>query len=98
MQQNLSSYKQEIFSILYAAGIQSGQVFKKTKFLFFICNFGMLYWFSQLVFDEFNGVFIDSGQDLQYKKLNTFLECQKFLILWSTITKAQAKSFLHVVS
>ena len=39
----------------------------------------MLNWFLQLAFDDFNGVFTDNGQDLQYKKLNWFLECQKFL-------------------
>ena len=29
--------------------------------------------------DEFNCVFFDNGFYLQYKKLNWFLECQKFL-------------------
>ena len=47
----------------------------------------MLNWFLQQVFDEFNGVFIDNGQDLQYKKLNLFLECQKFPIFWGIIAK-----------
>ena len=56
-------------------------------FWFFICNFRMLIWFFQLESDEFNCVFIGNGQDLQYNKLNWFLECQKFLILWGTITK-----------
>ena len=37
--------------------------------------------------DEFNCVFIDNSQKLEYKKLNWFLECQKFPILWGTITK-----------
>ena len=40
----------------------------------------MLKWILQLVFDEFNYVFIGSGQDLQDKKLNYFLECLTFLI------------------
>ena len=39
------------------------------------------------MFDEFNCVFIDCSQDLQYNELNWFLECQKFLILRGTITK-----------
>ena len=46
---------------------------------------------AELVFaisvDGFNCVFIDNGQNLQYKKLNWFLECQIFLIFWVTITK-----------
>ena len=59
----------------------------------------MLNWFLQLVFDEFNCVFINNGRDLQYKKLNWFLECQQFLIFWGTITKilslkASSKWFL----
>ena len=33
----------------------------------------------QVVSDEFDCVFIDSGLDVQYKKPNWFLECQKFL-------------------
>ena len=43
--------------------------------------------FLQPVFDEFYCVFIDNGLDLQYKKLEWFLECQKFLIFLETITK-----------
>ena len=55
----------------------------------------MLSWFSQLMFDKVDCVFIDNGLDLQYKKPNWFLECQKFLILWDTIPKSQAESFLQ---
>ena len=47
----------------------------------------MLNWFFQLTFDELNCIFIDNGQDLQYKKLNRFLECQKFLIFSGIIIK-----------
>ena len=47
----------------------------------------MLNWFLQLVFNELDCVFIGNGLDLQGKKLNWFLECQKFLILCGTITK-----------
>ena len=54
--------------------------------MLFICNFRMLNWFLQLVFDEFNSVFIDNGQDLQYNKLDWSLECEKFFIFWGTIT------------
>ena len=38
----------------------------------------MLNWFLQLVFDEFDYVITDDVLDLQYNKLNWFLECQKF--------------------
>ena len=48
----------------------------------------MLNWFLQQVFDEFNCVFIDNGQDLQCKKLDEFLECQKFPIYWGTVTES----------
>ena len=54
----------------------------------------MLYWFLQLVFDELNGVFIDNDQDQKYKKLNWFLEFEKLLIFWGTITKISYKWFL----
>ena len=37
--------------------------------------------------DEFNCVFIENSQNLQYQKLNWFHECLKFLTLWGTITK-----------
>ena len=50
-------------------------------------NFWMLNWFLQLVFDEFNCVLMNNGQDLHYIKLNWFLECQRFLLFWGTITK-----------
>ena len=46
------------------------------------------------MFDEFNCVFIDNGLNLQCKKLNRFLERQKFLIFWGTITKVSGKKFL----
>ena len=39
---------------------------------------------STIVFDKFDCVFLDNGHDLQYKKQNWFLECQKFLIFWGT--------------
>ena len=52
----------------------------------------MLNWFLQQVFDEFN---CGNGQDLQYKKLNWFLECQKFLIFRGTITKIPGYKFLR---
>ena len=51
------------------------------------CNYSMLNLSVQLVFDEFDCVLIDNGLDLLYKKPNWFLECQKFLIFWGTITK-----------
>ena len=41
----------------------------------------MLNWFLQLVFDEFNRVFNNIDQGLQYKKLNWILECEEFLVL-----------------
>ena len=46
------------------------------------------------MFDEFNCVFIDNGQDLQYKELSWFLECGKFLVFWGTITKILGYKFL----
>ena len=52
----------------------------------------MLNWFLQLAFNELNCVFIDNREDLQSKKLNWFLECQKFLIFWGTLQKSQGKS------
>ena len=67
--------------------LQTFKYLKGLSFLFFICNFWMLNWVFQLLFDEFNCVFIDNGQDLQYKKLSWFLKCQKFIIFWGTITK-----------
>ena len=36
----------------------------------------MLNWFLPPVFDELDCVVIDNGQDLWYKKLDWFLECQ----------------------
>ena len=36
--------------------------------------------------------------DLTYKKLNYFMECQKFLIYWGTSKKSEAKSFLQLAS
>ena len=42
----------------------------------------MLNCFLQLVFNDLDCVFIDNGLDLQYKKLNWFLEYQIFLIFW----------------
>ena len=41
----------------------------------------MLSWFLLLLFDEFNRVFIDYGQDLQYKKLNWFWSVKGSYIL-----------------
>ena len=42
-------------------------------------------WLLQLVLDDCYCVFTAYSQ--QYKKLNRFPECQKFLIFWGTVTK-----------
>ena len=87
MQQSLSSYKQELCWRLYAAGIQFCQVLKGTMFF---CSLFATFecWIGFYNYCLINyRVSMDNGQDLQYKKLNWFLECQKFLIFWHTITK-----------
>ena len=47
----------------------------------------MLNWFLQLLFDKFDCIFIVYSLDLKHKKLNCFLEHQKFLIYRGTRIK-----------
>ena len=50
------------------------------------------------MFDEFNCVFIDNGQDLQYKELNWFLECGKFVYIISEYFNVPKREFAFVIS
>ena len=45
------------------------------------------------MFDKFDCVFIDNGQDLKYKKVNWFLECQSFLYSEVKLQNFQAKTY-----
>ena len=47
----------------------------------------MLNWFLEPVFDKFDCIFILNTLELIYKKLNCFLEAEKFLTNWGTSTK-----------
>ena len=54
--------------------------------------------FLWLVCDEFDRVFIDNDQDLQYKKLNWFWSLKSFLYSGEQWQKSQAKSFFNAGS
>ena len=42
---------------------------------------------TSVKFDKFDWIFIVNSLELTHKKLNCFLECQKFLVYWGTKTK-----------
>ena len=48
--------------------------------------------------DEFNCVFIDNGQDLQYKKLSWFLSVRRFLYSGLQLQKRKSQAYCTVLN